>query len=605
MIGAPECYAPYTHEGHTQVPQPITWAADIWSLGCIFSEAAIWIADGYKGLVQYRRQRMAETDRILFKSGDRFHDGERVLQSVLDCHKDIEDRLRRSDYITKEVLDAMVNEMLWEEDRPNAKALIRKADMVLLKARNKLSRGQFSKSSSRQDRSLPRYAPPTAPLPPIPRGLTPGLASIADRKYPTNVENWRSQVTRSQISGTQLSASGNGLVGPGPFRQPAESVMGSVSDLDKELNGSIASWQLGENASVASPITTFTSPHVSVHYDQDKQAANEGRVRVFRSQSNNSDDSQRPHNPQVCSKSQINFIDIVASEPVAAPLSILSDVYTHDEETCSAHEFNANRNSVLGELQTIDETKALGRATSRASSRHSSSGNSISTRQSIHQDCNPSRPDDLKVPVNSQKRVGGFSLFPPKTHEGSSVTSSLEKPPSAEKTFFNQDRNCSEASVPRSNRSISDKASVLSSLPPEPSSMEFLSLNTCLEWKKAHKKVKKHSKVPPVPGQDMNDRGIDWSGSRMYLHLSNSGNHAKIYDQGIHHRRQQLHEYRLDRVKTCFRGSVLCGERNITRWNRAFFHNFLRYLASQRHIRPYRIPREEKNWWRNKHRISR
>ena len=50
----------------------------------------MWIADGYKGLVEYRRQRMAETDRILFKSSDGFHDGERVLQSVRDCHRDIE-----------------------------------------------------------------------------------------------------------------------------------------------------------------------------------------------------------------------------------------------------------------------------------------------------------------------------------------------------------------------------------------------------------------------------------------------------------------------------------------------------------------------------------
>jgi hypothetical protein len=33
--------------------------------------------------------------------------------------------------------------------------------------------------------------------------------------------------------------------------------------------------------------------------------------------------------------------------------------------------------------------------------------------------------------------------------------------------------------------------------------MDFLSLNTCLEWKKAHKKVKKHSKVPPLPGANM------------------------------------------------------------------------------------------------------
>lgn len=35
----------------------------------------MWIADGYKGLLDYRRQRVMETDRILFKGGNCFHDG--------------------------------------------------------------------------------------------------------------------------------------------------------------------------------------------------------------------------------------------------------------------------------------------------------------------------------------------------------------------------------------------------------------------------------------------------------------------------------------------------------------------------------------------------
>ena len=92
----------------------------------------MWIVDGYKGVVDYRRQRMAKTDKIPnFKGGDCFHDGERVLKAVLDAHKDIEQRLRRSDYITKDVLDSMVEEMLWDEDRPGAKALWRKAEKFL------------------------------------------------------------------------------------------------------------------------------------------------------------------------------------------------------------------------------------------------------------------------------------------------------------------------------------------------------------------------------------------------------------------------------------------------------------------------------------------
>lgn len=39
---------------------------------------------------------------------------------------------------------------------------------------------------------------------------------------------------------------------------------------------------------------------------------------------------------------------------------------------------------------------------------------------------------------------------------------------------------------------------------------EYLSLNTCIEWKKTHKKVKKSTKLPPLPGayilEDLNTR---------------------------------------------------------------------------------------------------
>ena len=99
----------------------------------------MWIADGYKGVQDYRSQRMAETESTPLNGAICFHDGTQVLQSVLDAHRDLEDRLRRSDYITKDVIDSMVDEMLWEEDRPTAKALSRKADVVLSRARQRLS----------------------------------------------------------------------------------------------------------------------------------------------------------------------------------------------------------------------------------------------------------------------------------------------------------------------------------------------------------------------------------------------------------------------------------------------------------------------------------
>ncbi|KAK9234216.1 hypothetical protein V1525DRAFT_422450 [Lipomyces kononenkoae] len=198
----------------TRSSPKITWAADIWSLGCIYSEAAMWIADGKDSRTIASNEWQIRTESC----------SEVVIVSMM-----IEDRLRRSDYITQDVLDSMVEEMLWEEDRPNGKALWRKTE-----------------------------APP--------RNLPPGLSSIAERQYVDNVEKWRSQVTGSVVSSSQPSRPPSDISSP-PLPHAQLSRAATVTtDLDREINGSIASWQMVDNTSQDSAITPFTSPHVSVYY---------------------------------------------------------------------------------------------------------------------------------------------------------------------------------------------------------------------------------------------------------------------------------------------------------------------------------------------------
>jgi hypothetical protein len=108
-------------------------SVDIWSVGCIYSEAAVWIADGYRGVMDYRRRRKAETDQLRdFRDGDCFHDGYKVLNAVRETHRNIERSLRVTDNITKQVLDTIIKEMLWESDvRPTANQLRQKPTQLL------------------------------------------------------------------------------------------------------------------------------------------------------------------------------------------------------------------------------------------------------------------------------------------------------------------------------------------------------------------------------------------------------------------------------------------------------------------------------------------
>jgi hypothetical protein len=492
------------YNGQTEIPSAkVSWEADIWSLGCVYSEAAMWIADGYKGLVDYRKQRVSETERILFKGGNCFHDGKRVLGTVVEAHRDIEDRLRRSDHITKDALDSMVDEMLWEDDRPNAKALWRKAEVILQRARQKLPSTPVeepSRSISSQNGVLPplRLQPPTQPLPPVPplpRGLVPLLPSIVERNHPANVENWRSQVPVPHSRSNSNGPSGP----PSDISSPAlqhrqMSSTESLSDFDREITNSI--WQMGDNNSSTSPITPFSSPHVSV-YDMQRNNQNEGRLRSLRTQ--NSYEIRRPNGLSrgLSYASQHEVMEKSSRNPPLAKHPAYAQQNTNiasSNAPPSPTDGSWDRHSMVSDQKSADtRTLAPPVSHSRAGSRHSIA---FSTSHSSHSDpsSHHSSREEVQVPPKSQKRMGGFSLFPTKSRTAEPARPEITEQPPA---YNSNDARRSVSSY--SNRTA------MPSVSPDPASQstEYLSLTTCIEWRKAHKKVKKHSKVPPLPGNNM------------------------------------------------------------------------------------------------------
>ncbi len=418
-----------------------------------------------------------------------------MLQSVLDAHTDIEDRLRRSDYITKDVLDSMVDEMLWDEDRPNAKALWRKAEMVSSRARQRLSANsgdEFSRSGSAQSRalSMPRTAAPTTPLPPLPRGAQ-GLSSIAERQYPPNVEKWRSQVGELQIGiASQASGPVSDIASPTcPSQQTIRSE--SVSDFDRDVAGSVVSWNPGDGASsIASPLTQYSSPHASVQYDFSRHNSNEGRSRAMRNQSSYEYRSQ-PRKP-VSHMSYTNASDMSDSASIAPPSISDHPAYAQDRAPPPS-QGGWTTGSVISERsepQPTQRQEAI--QPSRVPSRAASHSSGVSSQ--------PSEP----VRPKSAKRNGGFSLFPTKTWNNNSTITNIRR--SIEKASSHH----SDENIPRSMMDRSSTSGSLTSPPAFPDQFEYLSLNTCYEWKMAQKKMKKSSKVPPLPGaamlEDLNNR---------------------------------------------------------------------------------------------------
>lgn len=112
---------------------------DIWSLGCVYSEAAVWSVLGMEGLKEYQSKRAAATDQVpklrcTAYSGC-FHDGEKVLQAVIDMHLRVRQERRRNDYVVHDVV-TIIEDMLDEAlSRPDAVDVYKRSRKALKTAK--------------------------------------------------------------------------------------------------------------------------------------------------------------------------------------------------------------------------------------------------------------------------------------------------------------------------------------------------------------------------------------------------------------------------------------------------------------------------------------
>lgn len=161
--GAPECYRA---DGDTErIRFPVPQVVDIWSLGCVFSEAAVWLVYGKDFLPEYRRRRGNETAKIYgFRDGDCFHNGYEVLTTVTQIHKDLTDDIRLCDHVTRATLEMVAKEMLRDADyRSSAKCLIGRTKDMLRDAETKLESHAGSCSVSGFIVQSPPRTPPEPP----------------------------------------------------------------------------------------------------------------------------------------------------------------------------------------------------------------------------------------------------------------------------------------------------------------------------------------------------------------------------------------------------------------------------------------------------------
>jgi serine/threonine protein kinase len=108
---------------------------DVWSFGCVLSEAATWLVAGYQGITLYRELRK-KARRAEGNTSDAFHNGIKVLPAVVDWHKSLRSRLRKTDTLTSLVLDLVENGMLLRdpEERLSAEGICAQLRMIYKRA---------------------------------------------------------------------------------------------------------------------------------------------------------------------------------------------------------------------------------------------------------------------------------------------------------------------------------------------------------------------------------------------------------------------------------------------------------------------------------------
>lgn len=104
-------------------PVQLRQRVDIWSAGCVFSEAAVWSTFGWNRLLEYRRQRQEEIKERLNCHGEQwFHDESEVLETVRSIHENIAQNSQPINQVTGHILKIVSNSMLLREARRDATA---------------------------------------------------------------------------------------------------------------------------------------------------------------------------------------------------------------------------------------------------------------------------------------------------------------------------------------------------------------------------------------------------------------------------------------------------------------------------------------------------
>ncbi len=172
LTGAPETYR--YHRDSQSVPLQITKDVDIWSLGCVFSEVAVWVHYGWPRVKEYRRQRSLEIEaRAAIKGEQIIHWDNSILDTVQEAHQNILSGTATSHWVVREIVEQLVNDMLQDGGRPDANYAFNKAKRIIERRAKHFQLPRSSWSVAAADAGAVEHGSSIMDPPQLPPDITP------------------------------------------------------------------------------------------------------------------------------------------------------------------------------------------------------------------------------------------------------------------------------------------------------------------------------------------------------------------------------------------------------------------------------------------------
>ncbi|KAK4894202.1 hypothetical protein LTR27_007570 [Elasticomyces elasticus] len=118
---------------------------------CVWSEVAVWIVQGYTGLLEYRQQRRDATANLRLDADACFHNGTKMLPCVRNMHVALRHsgKMSRQDYLTDKTWETLIQKMLRcpGPERLSSREVLQDSANILDMARTRLNVATSSRQS--------------------------------------------------------------------------------------------------------------------------------------------------------------------------------------------------------------------------------------------------------------------------------------------------------------------------------------------------------------------------------------------------------------------------------------------------------------------------